>query len=53
MTDNNTRCYPRTLAQAFKDADYASPVTIYRRQSRAPMWVALVIFVVLLGSAVV
>ena len=49
----NTRRYPRSLAEAFKDADYASPLTIYRRPSRAPLWVALALGALLLGSAFV
>jgi hypothetical protein len=39
----NTRRYPRTLAEAFKGADYASAVTVYGRPGlRKKEWAALI-----------
>lgn len=38
-----TRRYPRTAAEAFKDADYAGAVYRYpeRRRGRRALWLAL------------
>jgi hypothetical protein len=51
---DTTRRFPRTSAEAFKGADYASAITCYRSQSssallRAIVWLCVIFF--LLGAA--
>jgi hypothetical protein len=61
LPDNNTRCYPRTLREAFKDADYAcaiesfdNPVTRIGHAAVAVVCaVGLVVFVTLLALGLV